>query len=367
MQYTCKKTLNLIPKGIPIAEINTEYSGSIGALSLLIQVMYAIKIFGDFREIDPGRPGVATFGRKIYHLGIPKTRSNSKIENVAITRKFGIIKDKEELEIKSKAFKKFLNKLESTTFDAVIFDYDGTLCDLPNRFKSPSSQIIEGLIEFLQNKIPIGIATGRGKSVRNELQQVIPEKFWSNLFVGYYNCADIAALNENNKPEVNNHTDPSLTKCIKVLKEHQIISEKTKVEERPNQISLSIENMSALDLISDIRSANPDILNSIKIVESSHSLDIITKDISKLNLLKEMKKRSEIENILCIGDRGLWPGNDYELLSTDYSLSVDEVNKDLDTCWNIAPLGKKGEQAVHYYFDLLTLRDKKIQIKYKSK
>ena len=105
-----KKTLNLIPKGIPIAELETIHLGPIGSLSLLIQVMYAIKIFGDFREIDPGRPGVATFGRKIYHLGIPKTKSSISIEDIAIKRKFGNINDKETLEEKSKALQKFLKK-----------------------------------------------------------------------------------------------------------------------------------------------------------------------------------------------------------------------------------------------------------------
>lgn len=362
-----KKTLNLIPKGIPIAEISTKYSGPVGSLALLIQVMYTVKIFGDFREIDPGRPGVATFGRKIYHLGIPKIKLNSRIEDIAIERKFGEIKDKKELKIQSEKLKKFLKKMESTIFDSVIFDYDGTLCDLPNRFRSPSSQTIEVLISLLQNKIPVGIATGRGKSVRNELQKVISEEFWSNVVIGYYNCADISTLDKKNKPDVDTPTDPILLKFVDYLKKNKIISDKTKLEERPNQISLAIENMSALDLIKEIKTINPEILDSVKIVESSHSLDIVSKKVSKLNLLNELNKSKNSKNILCIGDRGLWPGNDYELLSTDYSLSVDEVNKDPNSCWNIAPLGSKGEQAVQYYFDLMNLQDKKIQIKYGNK
>ena len=70
------------------------------------------------------------------------------------------------------------------------------MCDLPNRFKSPSPKTVEILISLLHKKIPIGIATGRGKSVRNELGEIIPEEFWSNVFIGYYNCAEIATLNE---------------------------------------------------------------------------------------------------------------------------------------------------------------------------
>ena len=354
-----KKTMNLIPKDIPIAEIDTKYSGPVGTLSLLIQVMYAVKIFGDFRKIDPGKPGVATFGRKIYHLGIPKSKikSSTKIEDVAIRRKFGKNEDKYTFEIRRKALQKFLKKLESVTFDAIIFDYDGTLCDLPNRFKTPSSKTMDALIPFIQNKIPIGIATGRGKSVRIELQKSIPKEFWSNIFIGYYNCAEIITLDKENSPDVHSPTDPTLVKFVDYLKNNQFIPEKTELEERPNQISLVIEDISALDLIREINSTNPEISHLVKIVESSHSLDIISKKVSKLNLLEKLKKDKSCENVLCIGDRGLWPGNDFELLSTPYSLSVDEVNRDSNTCWNFAPLGHKGEKAVISYLELIKIQN----------
>ena len=357
-----KKTLNLIPKGIPIAELETSYSGPVGALSLLIQVMYAVKIFGDFCQIDPGRPGVATFGRKIYHLNIPKNKSNTRIEEIIIERKFGKINDKKILKIKSKALQKFLVKLESTLFDAIIFDYDGTLCDLPNRLSSPSHQTRNMLISFLQKKISVGVATGRGKSVSHELKKIIPEKFWSNVFIGYYNCAEIATLNEKNRPDTNTATDPTLVKFVDYLKESQIITEETKLDKRPNQISLSIDNISALDLIREVNSRNSDILNSVKIVESTHSLDIISKNVSKISLLEKMKDILNSKNILCVGDKGLWPGNDFELLSTPYSLSVDETNSNPDSCWNIAPLGSKGEQAVAYYSKLISIQNNNFKV-----
>ena len=360
-----EKTLNLIPENIPNAKIETNYSGPIGTLSLLIQVMHAVKIFGDFKKIDPGRPGVATFGRKIYHLGMPKIKTHVKIKDTAIKRKFGISNNSETYERQLHSLNKFLIELESNKFDCIAFDYDGTLCDLPNRFKSPSKQTVILLIKLLENNIPIAIATGRGKSVRIELQKIIPKKFWRKILIGYYNCSDIATLNENNKPNIDAQIDPSLIKFISYLRDKQLITNKITCDERPNQISLSIKNMSALDLIK-INSINPEISNSVKIVESSHSLDILTKNTSKLNIIKKMKKMFNCKNILCIGDRGLWPGNDYELLSTPYSLSVDEVNKDLDSCWNIAPLGSKGEQALQYFLNSMILCDNKFKLDIKK-
>jgi hypothetical protein len=34
-----------------------------------------------------------------------------------------------------------------------------------------------------------------------------------------------------------------------------------------------------------------------------------------------------------VGDRGAWPGNDYEILRAPLGLSVDECSLDPDSCW----------------------------------
>ena len=52
-----------------------------------------------------------------------------------------------------------------------------------------------------------------------------------------------------------------------------------------------------------------------------------------------------------------WPGNDASLLTEPHSLSVDEVSPDLRTCWNIAPSGYRGVQAVLAYLEALQVSD----------
>jgi hypothetical protein len=54
-----------------------------------------------------------------------------------------------------------------------------------------------------------------------------------------------------------------------------------------------------------------------------------------------------------LGDRGRWPGNDFDLLSDVLGLSVDEVSSDPLQCWNLAPPGLLGPQAAVYYLDRL--------------
>src|SRR5262249_53339365 len=88
-------------------------------------------------------------------------------------------------------------------------------------------------------------------------------------------------------------------------------------------------------------------------VESSHSLDVLAPGVSKQLVVEACKSAAAMRgnpvDALCIGDRGRWPGNDYVLLSNPYSLSVDTVSPDPDTCWNIAPAGCRGVQATLAY------------------
>ncbi|MDE1818909.1 MAG: HAD hydrolase family protein [Thaumarchaeota archaeon] len=359
------KTLKLIPAYIPTSSITTNYDGPIATIALLIQIFYLVKFFGSARKIDPGRPGVADFGSKIYHLSIPKNNSTlNDFERLVLRRKFENA-DLSNNEVKTgvKALHAFLDKIKEEKFQAIIFDYDGTLCDPENRFIHPSNKIGELLTNLLQNEITVGIATGRGKSVRKELQKIIPENLWSRLLIGYYNCADISTLDDETKPDISSKLDPELDCFLQFLTKHKLL-DNYKMEIRPKQISL--ESMkSAIDLIESVEAIDDSAMKNLRIVESSHSVDIITNDVSKLNLYNLIKKRlektsSEFE-ILCIGDRGNYPGNDFELLGTKYSLSVDQVSNLQNTCWNLVPLGDRGEQAVIDYIKSAQIHRKYIR------
>ena len=355
------RTLRLIPSNVPVVEISTERSGPAGMLSLLIQTMYTVKVFGDFRGIDPGRPGVAEFGRRIYRIGMTGRKTNMTLEAVAIKRKFGTSING-SLEIRQAALRRFLRRLEQTSFDAIVFDYDGTLCDAPARRNSPSPETASMLAMLAKRGIPMGVATGRGRSIRSVLRGIIPKKSWHAVFVGYYNCADVAPLDVDDIPNVDSATDPALANFSRYLIENSIVSKEV-MEERPNQISLLAGNLTAMDLIREINTSHSQALDDVKIVESGHSVDILPAKMSKTAILEVIRKTLGCKNILCIGDQGLWPGNDFELLSTPFSLSVDKTSGDPDSCWNLAPPGYVGEQAARYYIDLMSVRDKKAQIK----
>jgi len=72
------KTLSLIPEHIPTVELSTIFDGPIASLDLLVKILYTVKFFGKIKKIDPGRPQVATFGRKLYHLSMAKKNNVDK-------------------------------------------------------------------------------------------------------------------------------------------------------------------------------------------------------------------------------------------------------------------------------------------------
>lgn len=348
------KTMTLIPDYIPKTVFSTKFDGPIATLGLLIQVFYLVKFIGNSRSIDPGRPGVAEFGRKIYHLPIPKNNSDSlsNFEKLALRRKFGHadLGDK-ETKIRLEHLHKFIEKLSQVKFDAIVFDYDGTLCNPENRFKQPSKEIGDLLTTLLEHEIIVGVATGRGKSVREEIQKIIPEKFWSKLLIGYYNCSEIGTLKDDSKPDKKSPTDPELLEFFKKLQMNDILQGDFIVEKRPHQISMQSNAFTAQELVQKIQN-EPNLKKfSGKIVESSHSIDILSKNVSKLeliNLIKKMKQNNA--TIFCIGDKGKYPGNDFELLNNEFSLSVDETSEKLNTCWNLLPFFITGESGILHYF-----------------
>ena len=95
-------------------------------------------------------------------------------------------------------------------------------------------------------------------------------------------------------------------------------------------------------------------VQGVRVLASSHSVDVLPLGVGKLAVVDNVKRRiREGTEVLCIGDRGAWPGNDCALLSHDPSLSVDEVSASLATCWNIAPPGLSGAEATLRYLQLI--------------
>ena len=63
-----KKTQDLIPASIPRVAISTIYDGPLGTIDLLIKLFQFVNIFSKNMGVDPSKPSVPYFGRRLYHL-----------------------------------------------------------------------------------------------------------------------------------------------------------------------------------------------------------------------------------------------------------------------------------------------------------
>ena len=274
---------------------------------------------------------------------------------MAIKRKLRMVPgNKKTEELYAEAYETFKAKINKSRFAGVVFDYDGTLVDARKKNDPPTQNIVDKINNLLQNGILVAFATGRGKSIREALTKkyVINKKYWDDVLVGYYNGSEIARLSDEKAPSIKHDEDSKLYCLYNAVKNNEVLKQlKLNYTLRGKQLTIepleSTPETFLYDLLSNIVSTG--FYEGLKVVRSSHSVDVISSETSKLSVVSELKKQlKDGSKILTVGDRGRWPGNDYALLSTDCSLSVDEVSEKIDSCWNLCPAGVKGVQGVAY-------------------
>ncbi len=358
------RTAGLLPKSIPIHNLDVGV-GFAGMVAGVVQSMYIGWFAARAGKLDPGRPKVPQFGRRLYHLcGIPKNPPRdiaiSDSEACAIERKSGftittLLARNELVEWRSR-FREFRETLAEGRFHGVIFDYDGTLCGQSERFSGLRKEVVSGLVSLVKNGVLVGIATGRGKSVKAELRsQIRHSAHRKRILIGYHNASEIGLLNDDAVPPNQAELHEKLIPIDLVLRNSDFVSRHARLQSKGMQITLEASSASVVrelfGRVSDLvrRCSEP----GVQIVQSTHSIDVLAPGVSKLSLLafmtEQLSQHHRDPEILTVGDRGQWPGNDYELLRHPFALSVDQTSDDPATCWNLAPPSKRNVDACLFY------------------
>lgn len=353
-----ENTKKLIPDKIPLFEIRSEHNDVNGMLELFIKMFWVVYYAGQKRGIDPGKPAVADFGRKLYHLNY-NIKKNEKyimlrksIIDAAIYRKCAG-GSSQICDCYKKELLNVISRQENTRFRGIIFDYDGTLHDKKS-ISDKETIIWDKLIGMLRAGIAIGIATGRGKSVREEIDKKIPRELLDRIWIAYYNGAVVAKADEEGVPDITGKEIPEMFYEI-ADKIKKISGNSLEVEIRPYQLTVLDNSISGMSMW-EVKELLYE-YTGFKMVISSHSLDIVPDKYGKRSLIKVWNNNSLVnENeILCIGDSGEEGGNDYELLNDWNGISVDRVSKQANGCWNLAPLGLRNLEATEFYLNHLRL------------
>jgi hypothetical protein len=363
------KTLQLIPADIPVAKIHIPQRGIHASLRALVTALYIVGLAGEARGIDPGRPGVPLFGRRMYNLrafAAARVFEHALLphEAIAIERKteteIDTLITRGECSFWQEAYKSFCQRLQMASFQAVVFDYDGTLCDRRDRYTGPSDAIVRQLVRLLEAGLLVGIATGRGKSAKEVLRRRIEQRWWSRVVIGYYNGADNGFLGEDAHPDAVEGTCEVLGPIAEALQSNERLPHLATCTFRRMQITVEPKPYASETITWDIvqQLVHAWHLPGVTVVRSSHSIDVLAPGVSKRTLVGHVRALADAVGtiqILCIGDRGRWPGNDFALLQEPCSLSVDEVSPDPNTCWNLAPAGHRGVQATLDYLGAMQM------------
>ena len=243
------RTLNLIPANIPVHRVDVPFEGSTAAVAALVWGLHVVGSAGRARRINPGRPGVPGFGRRIYHLkattGVFSFDPPMPLEEVAaVERKTGKTVDALErlgqVCVWRDAYAAFTQRLATAAFRAVVLDYDGTLCDEADRCKGLSAPVGRELVRLLKAGAMLGFATGRGKSVKETLREHIPKKYRSQVIVGYYNGGDIGRLDDDRCPDGREQVVDALKPVSAAIQGHVLLRQIAEFELRFPQIKVTL-------------------------------------------------------------------------------------------------------------------------------
>lgn len=359
-----ERTLALLPPAIPVARLVLPELPMATMLASLIAALRITGWAGRARGLDPGRPGVPEFGRKLYHLPLPRVATR-RIANLsprhaaAIHRKAGVsaalLADAGDLARWQGALETFRQRLLGPVFRAIALDYDGTLVDTRHRFDAVTPEIKSQLSRLLGAGVKLAIATGRGASVRRDLQAALPKSLWKNVLIGYYNGAEIAALGDDNAPDGKDEPCDELATLALALRDQPELAGAAIQSDRKYQVTLEarkgLSESRLWDLAHEVLLTQG--MRNVIVTRSSHSIDIVPEHVSKANVLSAIRSRVDDGAVLAMGDRGRWPGNDYALLREPFALSVDEISVDPRTCWNLGQPGQRGLQVTLEYLDAL--------------
>ena len=352
------QTLSTLPANIKSFVLRTERPGSGGAIDLICQSMFVVGLAAEQLETRLTRPGVPAFGRRLYSSGFGHDDTQS-LADIWVARKIMAIGHSSEgiIEKAQQSLLGFLEHLTCTRFEALVTDYDGTLYDRSESNTLPRMSIQEELIRLLDEGLILGVATGRGHSVTRALRKCLPESLWERVIVGCYGGAAVASLTEpEEKSLAQDHVlveaREHLQQALRVMRLHFDL----------NPQLLSIRPSRAIDL-SKLRNLILETLdsrlNGRRVVESAHSVDILGALASKLRVVDSVVERTPSKDasaVLRLGDQGSWNGNDYDLLASGLSLSVDRVSGDLSTCWNISSPGLRSSLAAAEHLRALQRR-----------
>jgi hypothetical protein len=344
------RTLDLLPHDAHVVRLETDLPWPSAELDLLAASMRLISPSAAAGELDPARPRVPEFGRKLYHLssrgliGPPLAPADRKLAALGIGGSTDLRSRYEG------ARDAWVKEFREQRFAGFVFDYDGTVCSTRARFDIPDKKVQVEIVRLAEEGAVIGFASGRGGSIHRDLRRWMPRQLWEQVELGLYNGGLLMSLDQQ-MPDASRPSGPIDEAVRRILRSP--LPDLGSHSERSYQLALtpapgSGVNLEVLAQIAREAVAMPPAL-PLKVGVSGHSIDVVPADSTKTNASARVRARAGGQ-VLAFGDQGQLGGNDFELLAESrWSLSVDRVSGDPTRCWNLDTRGERGPELLRRY------------------
>lgn len=353
-----------VPANVPHFRLSLSGAEPKDLIAGLIAGMHLVSAVANASKRNIARPTVSDFGRQLYYADLAALipppledglrGEHSKYEVLGAhwpsPRSSGTIR--RALQATEEAF-------NSQRFRSIVFDYDGTLCSSNNRDLEPPRPIVDQLERLARAGIIIGIASGRGGSIRDHFRSVLDPALWPFVRLGLYNGGWIGGLDE--EPQTTESLSEFLIHARRLILGLQSLG--VPIEEArttpPYQLSIRFRTGVRTEdmwfvIVDTFKQAG---LDTSTIVRSKHSIDVLSRDVSKSHLVASIVRENAVDpyEVVTMGDLGAWPGNDASLLQHRFSLSVDLPSRRIDRGWKLAPRYKRDVDATLWYLDRLVI------------
>lgn len=316
------------------------YKG-VGRLEQYISIfdaMMIVEAIGAAVNIDPGKPALSESARAIYDD--PWLAKVGEDLSSPVRHKIRAVRQQDQTfsypDISAQSYGAYRRALGEAQFSAMALDYDGTIVTTEGRLNPPDEAIINELKRLLDGGFRLGIASGRGGSVGERLREILPRQYHSGIVMGYYNGSYVTHLDIDIRDQPA-PISPEISEFRAWLEEKR--PELTpQIKDHGPQLTITMKSLTdRLKLIEEIRPAPLIIDGSLKIVQSGHSIDIVSASSSKTSVLTTLggEMNHVTSSILCVGDSGGRLGNDHDLLGGHHGVSVGEVCDRPETCWTL--------------------------------
>jgi fructoselysine-6-P-deglycase FrlB-like protein/hydroxymethylpyrimidine pyrophosphatase-like HAD family hydrolase len=357
-------THKLFPSNVVTLTLAIPGSRPRDLLAGLIAELKLVSVLSHSLGKDPAKPDVAQFGRDLYYTDLSNlVQQPTHKAGSAELSKFSVlgaswpsITHVAPMQRNAAAVR---TSICDRSFRAIVFDYDGTLGSSNRRDQPPVPAIGAHLEKLTNHGIVVGVASGRGDSIRKTLRTALPEESWDKIWLGLYNGGWIGVLSSDaplpsDTSEFLNHA----SRIVRTLKYSGVPIDTINVAQ-PNQVSIRFHpGVDAfgmwLVIVDALRQAGVETSN---VVRSRHSVDILASGVSKSKLITHIVQTHKIDpyDVLTMGDQGAWPGNDSSLLDHKFSLSVATPSRKIDRGWKFAPAHKRDVDATLWYLEAVKL------------